>query len=49
MQLPAGKSTIELRYSADLWDWLGRLMTLAAMAGVVWWLVRSRRTRRAAD
>jgi hypothetical protein len=46
LDLPAGTSTIALRYQRDVWDTLGFALTALSIAGtVVWW----RRRRRSAD
>jgi hypothetical protein len=43
LALPAGASTIELRYQRDVWDTLGFGLSVASVGGVIAWVRRRRR------
>ena len=41
--VPAGRSRVELVYGPDVWDALGRAITLLTLVGLAVWAVRRRR------
>ena len=48
VSLPAGTSTIELRYQRDVWDTLGFACSVVSIAGLIGWSRRRERQRAAA-
>ena len=44
--LPAGESHLDLSYGSDVYDAIGRTISVLTLAGAIVWLVRDRRRRR---
>lgn len=46
VDLPAGTSRIEIEYRSDIWDVIGRSITLLTIACLIWLAVRTHRQRK---
>lgn len=46
VDVPAGNSEIDLQYGTDVWDLIGRTISLLSIVGLIGWAVRRRMKRR---